>query len=139
MPRGIAQGEGQSDPSRSQRDVPAQDLRKSHQASAEMARICLCCLLEPVKSFLLEITNPGAFTAPLLKSTFHSSVSSCLPSARDCNRYYRKCSPRELTLDSLKTQTPSPLLPRDAGECCALLSLHPLNLSEIKNKHFHHT
>lgn len=42
---------------------------------------CLCCLLESVKSFLSEITNPGAFTAPLLKSTFHSSVSSCLPSA----------------------------------------------------------
>lgn len=35
----------------------------------------LCHLLESVKSFLSEITNPGAFTAPLPKSTFHSSVS----------------------------------------------------------------
>lgn len=47
----------------------------------ERPGLCLCRLPESVKSLLSEITNPGAFTTPLPKSTFHPTVSFCLPSA----------------------------------------------------------
>lgn len=76
QPCGVSQGEEPHAPSCSKAAAPRR-AGIQHGALEEqsgMART-LCHLPESVKSFLSEITNPGAFTTPLLKSTFHSSVS----------------------------------------------------------------
>lgn len=81
QPHGVSRGEGQGDLSCCRGSIPARGLGGAIAPMQKWPGPCLCHLLESVKSFLSEITNPGAFTTPLLKSTFHSSVSSCLPSA----------------------------------------------------------
>lgn len=89
--RGVVPGVGEPEAhpvvSHGERDAAAQAAPQEAssagpwRSSQERPGLCLCRLPESVKSFLSEITNPGAFTTPLAKSTFHPTVSFCLPSA----------------------------------------------------------